>query len=1124
MIKEGMFVRCPIDREHPHNPRVFATGKVVSINLFNETAHIKFYDPFDQKKYFEYIPDEVQEAPIDALDHCHLFKDSVVKCNRKTAKIVEYIVNDDDFYEYYLIDSETKDYYCVNEKEITASFISGSANATQQLKKYEFQNPCWYLGRQIVKDTMNILDNSIMGFKELAGCKIYLKAFQLNTIMQCLQDEHCRYMLADEVGLGKTIEACSVLKIYLSNKSKKRILITVPSALIAQWRTELLFKFGLIEGTNENDNHIKLVSVEELKRKLVESNWDFLVVDEVHNYLNNTEFYENVHQLSRNSENVILLSATPIQQRQEEYLKLLRLILPEKYDEMTENDFANLVEKQNRISRLTYSLLDEMDSFKNELLPEIESDDPHEDEDVREELEEISENLKDLADEIGNEKLQEMVGKVQFEGEDFGFYDIQVIISYICDYFQIERNIIRGRRAVLGVYPKDAEGEFAERAVKEVSYSINDDTNYYENEAYRELKEWILSIESELDDARIKDYIQPLIESFFSSPWAYCARVNELKKSINMPPGVIKTAERWLADEDETIENFADVMDDVDSHPSRLAKLVSFIDEELFGEKIVIFTDQIETFDAYYKVLTQSFGDEVTGFAQSIDRDEAEINVYRFQSDPECKILICDKSGGEGRNLQIADYVIHIDLPWNINTIEQRIGRLDRMGRNVEKPVTSIVIHSTDSYEEQLFKFWNEGLNVFCQSLSGLEIIMNDINNKISESIKTDFEFGLYRLIPELIKEAASMREIVQREQIFDTAAMRFRPLYLQLEKLLMNYSFNENAIFADTMMSWASLVGFGELHRGNDSNLVAFDENNFSIRSAQNSFLIPPNWDNYLSKKQNEVAIKAQRGLEEEQRRNTTHNDRTIIGSFDRQLAIKNDYIHFYAPGDEIFDCIVENAMRSYRGMCAAFAVESKVDWKGFIYTFSIEPNERLLIDKGVSLYALGMFRQYLALTIQVIPVGFSAYSDVPEKVILAEHKRITQMGYFNRSDTIDHLGRRGKENGFLGIPDRFLLSNVDWFKSQYTEEKWEKLVDQSSQIAKKKARERFQKESNLSGAKEMIAQILSMKESHANYYGTVNDDSIIELKQQYEAIYESLTKPIIRLESASFVWLLKK
>lgn len=104
-------------------------------------------------------------------------------------------------------------------------------------------------------------------------------------------------------------------------------------------------------------------------------------------------------------------------------------------------------------------------------------------------------------------------------------------------------------------------------------------------------------------------------------------------------------------------------------------------------------------------------------------------SIYRFQSDAKCDVLICDKSGGEGRNLQISDYVIHIDLPWNINMIEQRIGRLDRMGRNVHVPVTFVVIHTTESCEDQLFNFWNQGLNVFGQSLSGLEIIMNDINS-----------------------------------------------------------------------------------------------------------------------------------------------------------------------------------------------------------------------------------------------------------------------------------------------------------------------------------------------------------------------------------------------------------
>lgn len=727
MIKEGMFVRCPIDREHPHDPRIFATGKVLSINDFNETAHIKFSDPFDQKKYFEYIPDEVKEAPLAALDHCHLFKGSLVKWGRRTSRVVEYKGNDSDFYEYYLQDTVTKEYRCVNEVDLVTSFISGSANPIQQLKKYEFQNPCWYLGRQIVKDTMNVLDNSILGFKELAGCKIYLKAFQLNTIIQCLQSERCRYMLADEVGLGKTIEACSVLKIYLSNNAEKQVLITVPRALIAQWRTELLFKFGLLEGNDENGNSIKLIPVESLSKEECVVDWDFVIVDEVHNYLDRKGRYGFIHAISRHSENIILLSATPIQQRQEEYLDLLRLILPDKYDDMPIEKFSELVGKQNRISRLTYSLLDEVDSFKNELLPEIEAENPHEDEDVQDELEVIEENLNDLADEIDDTKLFELVSSIDTSKEDFGIYDIQVIVSYICDNFQLERNIIRGRRAVLGVYPKNEDGEFAERAVHELTYEISEEKNYYENEAYRQLKEWILAQEGSLEDSSVKDIIQPLIEAFFSSPWAYKARLTELGDKYAIPADVIKTASRWLEEEETAVDNLADVMDDIESHPSRLVNLINHIDQELFGEKIVIFTDQIETFNAYYKVFKDVFGDEVTGFAESINRDKAEVNIYRFQSDPNCKMLICDKSGGEGRNLQIADYVIHLDLPWNINTIEQRIGRLDRMGRNVKKPVTSVVIHSVDSYEEQLFKFWNDGLNVFCQSLSGLVYCIVDI-------------------------------------------------------------------------------------------------------------------------------------------------------------------------------------------------------------------------------------------------------------------------------------------------------------------------------------------------------------------------------------------------------------
>ena len=105
------------------------------------------------------------------------------------------------------------------EAEAIAAFNNGQVDPCVQLKKCEFQNPAWYLGRAVVAKSMDILENSIYGFKELAGSKIYLMPHQVNTIMRCLQESPCRYMLADEVGMGKTIEAISVYKIYTMNKA-----------------------------------------------------------------------------------------------------------------------------------------------------------------------------------------------------------------------------------------------------------------------------------------------------------------------------------------------------------------------------------------------------------------------------------------------------------------------------------------------------------------------------------------------------------------------------------------------------------------------------------------------------------------------------------------------------------------------------------------------------------------------------------------------------------------------------------------------------------------------------------------------------------------------------------------
>ena len=1117
MINIGCYVRCPVDFDDMENPRKFAIGKIKEIDTFNETAKIVFEDPFGVRNYFEDIPKTLNEVPLDMINHCSILIGAEIIYKNKDYKILDYKKTDDEYYNY-IYDENTKNHLVVSEKDITASFISGNANPVDQMKNFELQNPCWYLGRQVVNRTMKVLDNAVYGFRELAGCKIYLKSFQLNTIIRCLQGKNCRFMIADEVGLGKTIEACSVLKVYLSSHRKQNVLILVPKNLIEQWRTELLFKFDLFEGFDSKDNQIIIMPVENIDNDMISIPWDFVIIDEVHNYLENNAIYNQIHTISVKAENILLLSATPIQQRKEEYLKLLKLIQPNRYDKYDNDQFKLFLDKQYEISSTVYSVLDEIDTLKNEVLKEIEDEDIHNNEDVKYEIEEIQNLLEELLDTVEDDKLEEMINDIDYGNDDLGMKDVNIAISYICDNYQIEKNIIRGRRTFLGVHSDTEDGEFSERKLEEVVYDISEDDLFYECDAHRELNSWIVSMKEELDDEKVINLVKPLLEAFYSSPWAYVAKLNQLKtENCDIPESVIKAANLWLNDEESILENLPDALCEIEKHPSRMLNIINYIDLNLYGKKAVLFTNNENTFVRYYEILKQFYGDEVTGFSKLLGKEQSEINMFKFQSDDRCNILLCDKSGGEGRNMQMADYLIHIDLPWDINVIEQRIGRLDRLGRDVEIPVTSVVIYANETYEAQLFKFWNEGLKVFTHSLSGLEIMMHEVNNKIIESIPDDFEYGLYRLIPKLIEQANEIREIVKREQLFDTIALRYRPLYFQLEKILNSYQFNDNTLFSKTMMSWATLAGFGQIDKDNKNGYVAFDENHFSVKSAQNSYLIPPNWDDYYAKKINEFKIKVQRGVEIEKEKNITKNNREIKGTFERNVAIKNDYIHFYAPGDEIFDCIVNNAVNSDRGKSSAFSAVSDINWRGFIYTFSVEPDKKVLLDNNIEPYMLGAFRHYLASDTLTIPIPFVKYKDIPQKKVMEEYEKLCNSGYFNERDNIEHLGSRSNSRSFY---NKGAASNIEVFKVNHDAENWRKLIDDSYMLAKKIVKSKFNDKTDLIGAKEMMNQKISSNIAYSKYYD-VNQDS--KLKDTLDIIYKSLENPVIRLESISYMWLRK-
>lgn len=482
-------------------------------------------------------------------------------------------------------------------------------------------------------------------------------------------------MLADEVGMGKTVEAISVYKIFSLNKSNAKALVVVPTTLKEQWKSELLLKFNIMEGYDANNNLLLVKSIDDISSEDLSKSWDFIIVDEVHKFLFSEGEYKKLHTLSENTKNLLLLSATPVQQKKEEYLDLLRLLLPQKYDKYSVDEFGELIGKQSRIIQKTALILDDLSDLE-ETIQDVEKDeeDPHESEDCIDLIEKIQSDLEEICEEIDDQKLTELLKKIVVDSDDMGVYAIKVVISYICGNYQIESNIIRNRRKILETNDLD-DRMMASRDLVELTYDANTDRNVYEHLIYEDLAKWIMT---GLEEGRLKveTDIKPLLSSFFSSSWAF----EEHIKKCGFEE-IDDKIENWIESEQYNIDHIVEILEDPDAYyecyASRLVVVLNALFDEYYDKKVVLFTNYEETFEAYKSALSKAFSEEeVSFFGANMSIEEVELNAYRFQSQEECRILLCDYTGGEGRNFQCADYIVHIDLPWDASLLLKRKAKI----------------------------------------------------------------------------------------------------------------------------------------------------------------------------------------------------------------------------------------------------------------------------------------------------------------------------------------------------------------------------------------------------------------------------------------------------------------
>ena len=292
-----------------------------------------------------------------------------------------------------------------------------------------------------------------------------------------------------------------------------------------------------------------------------------------------------------------MLSATPVQSRSEEYHKLLSLIQPERYYDMGEEEFTGLLELQNKIVRKVHSAIEYLEDYKEVIR---DSDNEH-NEDTLEAFDELVDTLEDIADKTKDKMIEEDIEKLNYEADNFSLINLERMVAYICEAYQIEKCVIRNRKK-----PEDTNN----RVLKEISYEMDSDFNNTEFRVYSLLSEWISS--NNFNKKEFDTMILPLISAFFSSSEAFS---DELKRIPSVPVEIRRLTDKRISEDIETIEKIRSILDDPMDFMSRMVTVCDYLEQEAYDKKVLVFTHFTGTHKLFRRLFTKIFGEEHCAFS-----------------------------------------------------------------------------------------------------------------------------------------------------------------------------------------------------------------------------------------------------------------------------------------------------------------------------------------------------------------------------------------------------------------------------------------------------------------------------------------------------------------------------
>jgi ATP-dependent helicase HepA len=541
------------------------------------------------------------------------------------------------------------------------------------------------------------------GFTAAASAAVLPFQHQLDVLSRITRDPIMRFILADEVGLGKTIEAGLVIRQLLLDDPRVSIVVLVPDVLVRQWVGELTDRLAL-------GKHLGRVLVASHRAiiDVMAGQPDLLVIDEAHRMAEMVEHDEDLERrlalAARSTPGLLLLTATPMHAGASGFLRLLNLIDPEVYRLDDADSFSRRLRmRQQQASKIEL------------LRPGVPT-------------RTILNILREFAAEYGHDGqllplLKQAIRSVEADEPDRELC-LSAVAEHLRETYRISRRVIRHRRDAARMRGYPVSGR------QPVTIDLRDET--------RPL------LDSFLDDWRGLLARSPAgaeANELFSVGVAnVLAGAGPALEFIRARlEGEVGSGLTLDATERALLRTTAAALELRGTH-MRADRIVAHVRSANHADwKVLVFT----SFTEQARVLAEAFrhggGHRIAIALHTSDMTAAarDSEVNRFLYGPGCRVMIADSSAAEGRNFQMVDELVFLDLPLSPNALEQRIGRVDRFNLRAKPGGTrcTYLVERGSPWVQGLQHFLRNVAGVFDKSVATLQRPLENLENRVRDHL-----------------------------------------------------------------------------------------------------------------------------------------------------------------------------------------------------------------------------------------------------------------------------------------------------------------------------------------------------------------------------------------------------